>query len=1468
MVAVCLMSASNFISAASVKIFTDSWNETVTNDTLITNGSFTVSLSCPLNGVDLSELDANSQFSLSLGLAQETLPIVAGPLSSAVYYAPGQTTASFSLTTNDMNGIEVTNGEVTVSWTATNITITGSASEDLLDGADLLDGGGIGTGKNVPFSIEYFEVIVTLDASDNGGGTFNYDNPYVVVRGTAIGKNYKPAGGSNTYALQTGSMAGSIDLPDLAISSPNPNSKAYGSNAVVELKGTARSTIGVSDIQCYVNGDMSNSISIDQAGELPTNTISWTAEVDLSQHGQIGPNIISVVATDIAGDETTALRTFVWVETNSAVVTVSPPGAGTVKGLKNGQVLQVGSSYTVTATPIDRDWIFASWTDASGDVLSSNATFVYTDTSTNTLDTSSNTPSTFETDGTLIANFVPNPFPNSKTGLSLIAQPGGTIAPAPAYNGALLYLGESYTVVAKPLPGYAFSGWSGTILADSNPLNFVMTSNMSLQANFVLTNPFPVLQGVYNGLFYPSNNASASNSGYFHLSLGSGGKFSATVLLSGHTSGFTGVFDQAGNANLGVHFVDQTELQIGLALEVSDRTITGSLSNAFWTAQLQSYRADTSTKRAGTYTILISGSTNASASPPGTGVGTATIDANGTTIISGTLADGATFTEHTTVAPNGELPLCVSLGNGAGILIGWLNCGAETAALWMQPPTSNSVYYNNGFTATPNVVVAQYIPPNAGQPLLPWASGTISFSAGNLPGEVTGPIAVVGGALKTSAPSISNLQIQVTRASGLVSGSFIHPVTRERTQFHGALLQNPDGIYSLSSGGWFLGTDQGGAIQIAAALSAPVAEPASDIAAVGFIANWASVPGADGFRLDVSTNSDFNSFVLQDQGTAGDSFPVTGLSPGLTYYYRVRAVGSGQTTANSSTIDVTALTPVPVTNANIGPEGGTISAPSDSPLAGVVLQVPTGAYSNTLNFVLSSSPISSANLPLVASPLTPLICVDNGGAQANDIMMVTVPVVVAPDEMALGLLYNPTIGQWEVAPTSAVTDGVVTVATSHFSYLDVIAMKISSFFGQTNDSGFLPGVDDWEFTNTGSYLNPGGDCEGMSQSAMWYFLNEKSANGNLFDQFNNSLYSFRTPNIPDDDILGRKLVAEVQSADHRSIGFWNSVQLLFVPPSVMYAEVAAMIHITGEPALIWLTAKDRSKPSHAVIARKVDPTGIYLADPNHPGDPTQELRWDSDTETFITYDGYDQFHYLGKSAVADWSMVPPLWAELEDKDIGEVDFPEFKVALNEQQGSSWVEVGSVSTEFPTEQPIDINSLEAQVWVYVLSGSVQTLSWTVYSPDGEPFDPTIPLDPGTNLLGVEIVASTNASNPNHWTGFAWLTVFADCCYVGTYTGTAAGGSGGGAVTIQVNRDGSATFTGVNLTLDVTLSGTCDLTNGQIEIEGSFIDPGHGGGPFRDTVVIQGQMTCSPDGGVGSGTAVSVVTGHRYSWDVSK
>jgi len=100
--------------------------------------------------------------------------------------------------------------------------------------------------------------------------------------------------------------------------------------------------------------------------------------------------------------------------------------------------------------------------------------------------------------------------------------------------------------------------------------------------------------------------------------------------------------------------------------------------------------------------------------------------------------------------------------------------------------------------------------------------------------------------------------------------------------------------------------------------SAPTATSATSVTTSSFTANWNSVSGATGYRLDVATNSSFTNYVSGYQNLdVGNvtSRSVASLSAGTTYYYRVRAYNSGGTSGNSNTISITTIPPAPTATA-------------------------------------------------------------------------------------------------------------------------------------------------------------------------------------------------------------------------------------------------------------------------------------------------------------------------------------------------------------------------------------------------------------------------------------------------------------------------------------------------------------------------------------------------------------------------
>jgi len=150
--------------------------------------------------------------------------------------------------------------------------------------------------------------------------------------------------------------------------------------------------------------------------------------------------------------------------------------------------------------------------------------------------------------------------------------------------------------------------------------------------------------------------------------------------------------------------------------------------------------------------------------------------------------------------------------------------------------------------------------------------------------------------------------------------------------------------------------------------SAPVAISPGNITVNGFTANWNAASGANGYHLDVATDSSFTNMLsnYSDLHVGGVlSYQITGLSAGTEYWYRVRGSNAGVVGSNSNVISITTLSnppSAPVANAavNMSTTGFTASWNVVSGATGYVLDVATD--SGFINLVSNYNNSDVANV--------------------------------------------------------------------------------------------------------------------------------------------------------------------------------------------------------------------------------------------------------------------------------------------------------------------------------------------------------------------------------------------------------------------------------------------------------------------------------------------------------------------------
>ena len=110
-----------------------------------------------------------------------------------------------------------------------------------------------------------------------------------------------------------------------------------------------------------------------------------------------------------------------------------------------------------------------------------------------------------------------------------------------AAEGAVLTVGQTYTLRAVPGAGEIFGGWSGSIVSENVQLTFTAEEGMEVVANFI-ANPFAAVSGAYGGLVETEPFARAM-SGSADLQVTGAGSFSASLKFGAQTVGFSGAFD-------------------------------------------------------------------------------------------------------------------------------------------------------------------------------------------------------------------------------------------------------------------------------------------------------------------------------------------------------------------------------------------------------------------------------------------------------------------------------------------------------------------------------------------------------------------------------------------------------------------------------------------------------------------------------------------------------------------------------------------------------------------------------------------------------------------------------------------------------------------------------------------------------------------------------------------------------------
>ena len=419
-------------------------------------------------------------------------------------------------------------------------------------------------------------------------------------------------------------------------------------------------------------------------------------------------------------------------------------------------------------------------------------------------------------------------------------------------NGQLLVIGRPYSITAKADPTNFFVGWlKNSFMIDLNPTHrFLMETGKLVYAQFD-TNQFPYVKGTYNGLFASTNSVEQQSSGYFTLTLGDSGSYSAKLIMNGDAIPFTGRFTTRG-ANSAFLFgprglPGRTQINMNIDLFNPDNQLCGIVTNSYaylrpivintniivgtnivntnvivtipatnnWSAVLIADRVSFNSKlnpapQAGKYTMIIPAETN---SPAGDGYGTVTVTSAGGITFAGVLADGTKATQKTFLSEDGHWPLYVPLNKTNGSLVSWVNFSDEEMAdfsglfNWFNQ-AHVAKYYSAGFTNEATILGSRFTKPNATNQMLYLTNGTVTFTGGNLAADFTNNVTLDPKG-KVTKQDANKLNFGINSGNGLVSGSATPPAGGKSISFKGAILQK-----QTNAAGFFLGTNASGRVYL------------------------------------------------------------------------------------------------------------------------------------------------------------------------------------------------------------------------------------------------------------------------------------------------------------------------------------------------------------------------------------------------------------------------------------------------------------------------------------------------------------------------------------------------------------------------------------------------------------------------------------------------------------------------------
>jgi hypothetical protein len=480
---------------------------------------------------------------------------------------------------------------------------------------------------------------------------------------------------------------------------------------------------------------------------------------------------------------------------------------------------------------------------------------------------------------------------------------------------------------------------------------------------------------------------------------------------------------------------------------------------------------------------------------------------------------------------------------------------------------------------------------------------------------------------------------------------------------------------------------------------------------------------------------------------------------------------------------------VDVTTQQVGASGGTVSVNgTGTPLDGLSLELPQGAFEAPVSFNLGYSPIEKLDAGDGIQAISPLIHVDSDtGEYADDLIALTVPVDVPEGHFAMAFVYDEELDLLRPLPTLEETDGTLTALSRHFCPIVMLSAPYERFLPKKKEeedqpgdlealkigTGFVPGRDTWNLVNAGSCVATGGYCNGMSVTSLYYYMVEGRITGQPLwkNEYDNGLpEGMGTPGFWQDDRWAIELCSVVNgfgaTRDAGRVMDRIAARVNELTPERklenlerQFYMTAFALHVTKEPQLLSVRESATGGSGHSLLCYGVDGTTLFIADPNYPdkkdipmafqkgalgpyksAQSTQALKaGDYTTYHRVYYQGDIYFYNLGKLAT--------LWTDYESGSI-DAGFPQYTIRATELD-----EQGAPLRTYELDREMSNRSATRRLRFEL--DSVLNRRLLVY-------EYGVTLTEGDNYLGfyVEeevIVDRTTQEKRWEWAGFDWVSI---------------------------------------------------------------------------------------------------------------